>query len=76
MMEGKLHKFRTSDFERYYVRFRDHTGPHEEEYVLASDAMFRFQQLARMPGLFDLSWSTARGYVFASANARQGRLGI
>ena len=64
-------RFRTSDFTRYFVRFTDYAGTHEEEYVLASDAMFRFQQLSAFPGLWDVSWRTARGYVFASANARQ-----
>jgi inosine/xanthosine triphosphate pyrophosphatase family protein len=67
-------KLRTTDFTKYYVRYTDHKGRHEEEYVLASDAMFRFRQLENFPGIRDLSWSTARGYVFASAKPSQGNL--
>lgn len=64
-------KLRLADFTEYTVSFRDYSGRHSERYALASDAMFRFQQLSAFPGIRDLQWMTARGYVFASHNASQ-----
>lgn len=51
----------------YVVRFTDYTGANAENYWFASDAMFRFQQLAAFPGCTDVSWETPQGVVMQQA---------